>query len=69
MGSGLAGPGDYQVQHEYNPFSDAVLAGKPIPELKRKYIAPGWPQMRDPVEAWDPNEQAWTTPDAPAEEV
>jgi hypothetical protein len=43
---GLAGPGDHQVSHEYNPFGDDVMAGRPIPELTRKYIAPGWPSLK-----------------------
>jgi hypothetical protein len=65
--SGLAGPGDYQVQSEYNPFSDAALAGKPYPELAKKYCAPGWSRMRDPVGGWDPDAKEWMTPDAPVE--
>ena len=38
----LVGPGDHQVTSEWNPFSDAVMRGEPIPELKRKYTAPGY---------------------------
>jgi hypothetical protein len=38
----LIGPGDHQVTSEWNPFSDAVMRGEPIPELKRKYTAPGY---------------------------
>jgi hypothetical protein len=68
MGNGLAGPGDHLVTHEYNPFSDAALAGRPLPELKPRYTAPGWPRMRDPVvEGWDPDSSTWVTPDEPAE--
>jgi hypothetical protein len=43
---GMAGPGDHQVSHEYNPFSDDVMAGRPIPELTRRYVAPGWPSLK-----------------------
>jgi hypothetical protein len=42
----LAGPGDHQVQSEYEPFSDDVMAGRPLPELKRRYIAPGWSSLK-----------------------
>jgi hypothetical protein len=38
----LIGSGDHQVTSEWNPFSDAVMRGDPIPELKRKYTAPGY---------------------------
>jgi hypothetical protein len=40
--SDLVGPGDHLVQSEYSPFSDAVMRGEAIPELKRKYTAPGY---------------------------
>ena len=53
--SGLTGPGDHQVQHEYDPFSDDVMAGRPIPELKRRYIAPGWSSLK-PEHEWDMND-------------
>jgi hypothetical protein len=42
----MAGPGDHQVSHKYNPFGDEVMAGRPIPESTRKYIAPGWPSLK-----------------------
>jgi hypothetical protein len=42
----LVGAGDYQVQSTYDPFSDAALQGKPLPELTRKYIAPGYPRLK-----------------------
>jgi hypothetical protein len=38
----LLGPGDHLVQSEYSPFSDPVMRGEAIPELKRKYTAPGY---------------------------
>jgi hypothetical protein len=38
----LIGAGNHQVTSEWNPFSDAVMRGEPIPELKRKYTAPGY---------------------------
>ena len=40
--SELLGSGDHQVTSEWNPFSDAVMRGEAIPELKRKYTAPGY---------------------------
>jgi hypothetical protein len=69
LSAGLAGAGDHLVRSEWNPFSDAALAGKPYPELAKKYCAPGWAKLRDPVEGWDPDEKAWRMPDAPAEGV
>jgi hypothetical protein len=42
----LVGAGDHQVQSTYDPFSDAALQGKPLPELTRKYIAPGYPRLK-----------------------
>jgi hypothetical protein len=45
--SGLAGPGDHLVQSEYDPWSDACMQGKPPPELKQKYYAPGWPRLKE----------------------
>jgi hypothetical protein len=48
------------VQSSYDPFSDPVLAGKPIPELTRKYIAPGWPSLK-PQQEWDHPD--WTRQD------
>jgi hypothetical protein len=38
----LVGPGDHQVLHEYNPFSDAAMEGRPLPESKVRYSAPGY---------------------------
>jgi hypothetical protein len=40
--SDLLGPGDHQVLHEYNPFSDAAMEGRPLPESKVRYSAPGY---------------------------
>jgi hypothetical protein len=59
--SGLAGPGDHLVVSEWDPFSEAALSGKPIPELTRKYRAPGWPGLREDRE-WDPDESVWREP-------
>jgi hypothetical protein len=50
--SDLPGPGNHLVVSEYDPYSDDVLAGKPIPELKRKYVAPGWSSLK-PERDWD----------------
>jgi hypothetical protein len=55
---GLDGPGDHQVSHEYNPFSDEVMAGRPVPESKRRYIAPGWASLKP---EW--NHPDWTSDD------
>jgi hypothetical protein len=64
--SGLAGPGDHLVQSEYDPWSDACMQGKPPPELKQKYYAPGYARLkeeyggepidvfRDPQGLWGP---------------
>jgi hypothetical protein len=40
--SELLGAGDHQVTSTWDPFSDPVMRGEPIPELKRKYTAPGY---------------------------
>jgi hypothetical protein len=40
--SDLPGPGNHLVVSEYDPMSDDALAGRPLPELKRRYVAPGW---------------------------
>jgi hypothetical protein len=55
--SGLAGPGDHQVQSSYDPFSDEAMAGRPIPELKRRYTAPGWSSLK-PERDWDHDDWA-----------
>jgi hypothetical protein len=47
----LAGPGDHLVQAEWDPFSDDALAGRPLPELTRRYIAPGYSSLKAP-EDW-----------------
>jgi hypothetical protein len=48
--SGLAGAGDQLVQTEYEPFSDDVMAGRPIPELTRRFVAPGYSSLKTPEE-------------------
>jgi hypothetical protein len=63
LGSDLPGAGDHLVQREYNPYSDEIMAGRPIPELKRKYIAPGWPSLKAERDMDNPAD--WVTPDAP----
>jgi hypothetical protein len=50
----MSGPGDHKVQSEYDPFSDDALAGRPLPELKRRYIAPGWSSLKE--REWDRND-------------
>jgi hypothetical protein len=62
MGAGLSGRGDHLVQSSYDPWSDQAMRGEPIPELKRKYIAPGWPGLRP---EYDPDAPAdWAAADA-----
>jgi hypothetical protein len=59
LSAGLTGRGDHQVVSDWDPFSPEAMAGKPYPELKQKYIAPGWPKMRDLNNPAD-----WAAPDA-----
>jgi hypothetical protein len=59
LSGGLSGPGDRLVQSSYDPFSPEALAGKPYPELKKPYIAPGWSKLRDLNNPAD-----WAAPDA-----
>src|SRR6516225_2798234 len=40
--SELLGSGDHQVTSEWNPFSEENLLGRPLPESKRRYTAPGY---------------------------
>ena len=40
--SELVGPGDHQVVSEYSPFSPEALEGRPLPEGRRRYTAPGY---------------------------
>jgi hypothetical protein len=53
----MSGPGDHKVQSEYDPMSEEALAGRPLPELKRRYIAEGWSSLK-PEREWDRND--WT---------
>jgi hypothetical protein len=59
--SGLAGPGNHLVQSSYDPFSEAALSDRPLPELTKKYIAPGWPSLRRDLN----NPADWADVDAP----
>lgn len=45
--AGLTGPGDHQVVSEYSPFSEDALAGRPLPESKQRYNAPGWARLTE----------------------
>src|SRR6516164_6437437 len=38
----LLGSGDHQVTSEWNPFSDAAMEGRALPESKVRYSAPGY---------------------------
>jgi phage terminase large subunit len=44
--SDLPSPGNHLVVSEWNPFSDEAIQGRPLPEAKRRYIAPGWPSLK-----------------------
>jgi hypothetical protein len=50
--SDLPGPGNHLVQSSYDPFSPEAISGLPLPELNRRYTAPGWPSLR-PEHEWD----------------
>ena len=56
--SDLPGPGTHLVQSEYDPYSDAVMRGESIPELKRRYVAPGYSSLKP---EW--NHPDWTRED------
>jgi hypothetical protein len=51
----MTGPGDHKVQSEYDPMSEDALAGRPLPEMKRRYIAQGWSSLK-PEREWDHND-------------
>jgi hypothetical protein len=38
----LLGGGDHQVTSEWNPFSEEAILGRPLPESRRRYTAPGY---------------------------
>jgi hypothetical protein len=38
----LLGHGDHQVVSEWNPFSEEAILGRPLPESRRRYTAPGY---------------------------
>jgi hypothetical protein len=38
----LLGAGDHQVVSEWNPFSEESILGRPLPESRRRYTAPGY---------------------------
>jgi hypothetical protein len=57
--SELPGPGNHLVVSEYNPYSDSVMRGEEIlPEMKRRYTAPGWSSLKP---EW--NHPDWTGDD------
>jgi hypothetical protein len=59
ISSNLTGPGDHMVQSSYNPFSDAALNDQPLPEMTRKYVAPGWARMKPEWDHPDWNSTDW----------
>jgi hypothetical protein len=56
--SDLVGRGDHLVQSEFDPWSDQAMQGKPYPELKQRYVAPGFSLKPE----WT-HEQGWTGDD------
>ena len=42
----FAGRGDHLVQVEYDPFSDAAMAGRAYPEATQRYYAEGWARLK-----------------------
>ena len=62
--SELPGPGNHLVVSEWNPFSDESLQGRPLPEARRRYTAPGWSSLKPEWGDID-NPADWVTPDAP----
>jgi hypothetical protein len=38
----LVGSGDHQVVSEWNPFSEENILGRPLPESRKRYTAPGY---------------------------
>jgi hypothetical protein len=56
--SELPGPGNHLVVSEWNPFSDDALAGRPLPEGRRRYTAPGYSSLKP---EW--NHPDWTRQD------
>jgi hypothetical protein len=40
--SELVGAGDHQVTSEWNPFSEENILGRPLPESRKRYTAPGY---------------------------
>jgi hypothetical protein len=56
--SDLPGPGNHLVVSEYDPMSDDALAGRPLPEGRRRYTAPGYSSLKP---EW--NHSDWTRQD------
>jgi hypothetical protein len=42
----LLGAGDHQVVSEWNPFSEEAILGRPLPESRRRYTAPGYAKLK-----------------------
>jgi hypothetical protein len=42
----LLGPGDHRVTSEWNPFSEESILGRPLPESKVRYYAPGYARLK-----------------------
>jgi hypothetical protein len=59
--SDLPGPGNHLVRSEYDPFSVEAMEGRPLPETKARYSAPGWSSLK-PEREWD--HQDWANAQA-----
>jgi hypothetical protein len=57
--SELPGPGNHLVVSEWDPFSDESLQGRPLPEGRRKYIAPGYSSLKPEWNHPDFTRQDW----------
>jgi hypothetical protein len=57
--SELLGAGDHQVTSEWNPFSEENILGRPLPESRKRYTAPGYRLKPE----WTHDEGGWTGDD------
>jgi hypothetical protein len=47
------------VVSEYDPFSEDAILGRPYPEAKAKYVAPGWSRLRPAGEGFEWTREDW----------
>jgi hypothetical protein len=55
----LVGAGDHQVTSEWNPFSEENILGRPLPESRKRYTAPGYRLKPE----WTHDEGGWSGDD------